>query len=269
MVENLQVALIQTDLYWQDRGANLANLEEKIWSMEQSVDLIILPEMFPTGFTMDVKEMAEPMNFTTTKWMKQMAAQTKAVLTGSVIIKESGKFFNRLLWVTPEGEVTSYDKRHLFRMAHEEKYFDMGQQNIMVELKGWKILPQICYDLRFPVWSRNMGDVEGKGLYDLAFYIASWPASRIAAWDILLKARAVENLAYTIGVNRTGIDGNDIPYNGHSGAYDFKGSPMAFSEDKEEILYADLSHQQLREFREKFPAWMDADRFSLIPRAED
>jgi omega-amidase len=263
MAENLRVALIQTDLYWQDRGANLANLEEKIWSMEQSVDLIVLPEMFPSAFTMNVKEMAEPMNFTTTKWMKQMAAQTKAVVTGSVIIKEAGKFFNRLLWVTPEGEVTFYDKRHLFRMAHEEKYFDMGRQNTIVELKGWKILPQICYDLRFPVWSRNMGDKEGKGLYDLAFYIASWPASRIAAWDILLKARAVENLAFVIGVNRTGGDGNGIQHNGHSGVYDFKGSSLAFSKDKEEILYAELDRQQLTEFREKFPAWMDADQFQI------
>ena len=263
MAENLKVALVQTDLYWQDRGANLANLEEKIWSMEPSVDLIVLPEMFPTAFTMDVEKMAEPMNFTTTRWMKQMAAQTKAVVTGSVIIKASGKFFNRLLWVTPEGEVRSYDKRHLFRMSDEEKYFDMGQENIFVELNGWKILPQICYDLRFPVWSRNIGDKEGKGLYDLAIYIASWPASRIAAWDILLKARAVENLAFIVGVNRTGKDGNDIQYNGHSGVYDFKGSTLAFSEGKEEILYAELNHGQLTEFREKFPAWKDADQFQI------
>jgi omega-amidase len=263
MAENLKVALIQTDLYWQDRGANLANLEEKIWAMDRGVDLIVLPEMFPTGFTMHVEEMAEPMNFTTTKWMRQMAAQTKAVVTGSVIIKEAGKFFNRLLWVNPEGEVTFYDKRHLFRMAHEEKCFDMGQQNVFVELKGWKILPQICYDLRFPVWSRNIGDKEGKGLYDLAFYIASWPASRITAWDILLKARAVENLAFVIGVNRTGRDGNDIQYNGHSGAYDFKGNSLAFSEEKEEILHAELDYKQLVEFREKFPAWKDADSFQI------
>lgn len=263
MAENLQVALIQTDLYWQDRGANLANIEEKIWSMEQSVDLIVLPEMFPTAFTMNVEEMAEPMNFTTTKWMKQMASQTKAVVTGSVIIKEGGKFFNRLLWVRPEGEVTTYDKRHLFRMADEDRYFDMGQQNVVVELKGWKILPQICYDLRFPVWSRNFTDQGDHWLYDAVFYIASWPASRVNAWDILLKARAVENLAYCLGVNRTGLDGNDISYNGHSAGYDFKGSTLTFSEDKEEILYVELDFRRLTEFRKAFPAWKDADKFRM------
>src|SRR5690554_1209681 len=266
MAENLQVALFQTDLFWQDRGANLAHLEEKIWSMDRAVDLIILPEMFPTAFTMNVKDMAEPMNFTTTKWMKQMASQTKAVVTGSVIIKESGRFFNRLLWVTPAGEVSVYDKRHLFRMAKEEAHFDMGQQKVFVELKGWKILPQICYDLRFPVWSRNLPDAEGDELYDLVFYVASWPASRISAWDILLKARAVENLSYAIGVNRTGIDGNDIAYNGHSAVYDFKGQSLAFSQDKEDILYAELDYGKLRDFRGKFPAWKDADGFQLIPR---
>ena len=139
----------------------------------------------------------------------------------------------------------------------------MGQQNVVVELKGWKILPQICYDLRFPVWSRNTGDKEGNGLYDMAFYIASWPASRIAAWDILLKARAVENLSYVLGVNRTGTDGNDISYNGHSGVYDFLGRPLAFSEDKEETLYAELDFQRLAEFRKAFPAWKDADKFRM------
>lgn len=268
MADNLKLALIQTELYWQDRGANLASLEEKLWALEQPVDLIVLPEMFPTAYTVNVEEMAEPMNFTTTRWMKQMAAQTKAVVTGSLIIKESGKFFNRLFWVTPEGKVSFYDKRHLFRMAQEEEHFTMGQSNIFVELKGWKILPQICYDLRFPVWSRNRADADGQGLYDLALYVASWPASRIAAWDILLKARAVENLAYTIGVNRTGMDGKGTAHNGHSGAYDFKGRTLCFSEDKEEILYVELDHKQLLEYRQKFPAWMDADGFQIHPPAQ-
>lgn len=265
MINNLHIALFQTDLYWQNRSANLAHLEEKIWSMKQAVDLIVLPEMFPSAFTMDVAEMAEPMNFTSTRWMKQMASQTKAVVTGSVIIKESGKFFNRLLWVTPEGEVSYYDKRHLFRMVNEDAHFDMGRQHLLVELKGWKILPQICYDLRFPVWSRNKGSEEGGSLYDFSFYVASWPASRISAWDILLKARAVENLSYVVGVNRTGTDGKGIIYNGHSAAYDFKGKPLVFSEDKEEILYVELDHGQLLDFREKFPAWMDADQYQLTP----
>ena len=266
MMQNLRVALFQTDLYWQDKGANLANLEEKIWTLEKPVDLIVLPEMFNTGFTMNVKEMAEPMNFTTTKWMKQMASQTKAVVTGSMIIKEAGNFYNRLLWVTPEGELSFYDKRHLFRMANEEAFFDMGEKNTPVYLKGWKILPQICYDLRFPLWSRNLADEDGNGLYDVSFYVASWPAARISAWDILLKARAVENLSYTIGVNRTGKDGNGIVYDGHSAVYDFKGQTLAFTQDKEDIVYADLDHGRLLSFREKFPAWKDADGFQLVSR---
>ncbi|MEX2594216.1 MAG: amidohydrolase [Anditalea sp.] len=265
-MENLKIALFQTNLYWQNREANLAMLEEKIWSMEKPVDLIILPEMFPTGFTMESKEMAEPMNFTTTKWMKQMAAQTRSVVTGSVIIKDSGKLFNRLLWATPEGEVSYYDKRHLFRMANEEEHYDMGKENIFVGLKGWKILPQICYDLRFPVWSRNKADANGKGLYDLVLYVASWPAPRISAWDILLKARAVENLSYAIGVNRIGQDGKGVTYNGHSGAYDFKGRTLAFSKDMDEILMVDLDHEELIAYRSKFPAWKDADGFEINPK---
>src|SRR5690606_10338678 len=221
--------------------------------------------MFPTGFSMNVAEMAEPMNFTSTKWMKQMAAQTGAVLTGSVIIKDSGKYFNRLLWVSPSGEVSHYDKRHLFSMAQEEAHYDPGKENILVNLKGWKILPQICYDLRFPVWSRNSADKEGKGLYDLVFYVASWPASRISAWDILLKARSVENHAYTIGVNRIGKDGNEVIYNGHSAAYNYKWETLVFSNNGEAVLMVELDYQKLQQFREKFPVWKDADGFELYP----
>lgn len=201
-MEDLTVALIQTDLYWQDREANLAMLEEKIWPLKGKVDLIVLPEMFPTGFSMEAEKLAEPMNFTTIKWLLQMASQTKAVVTGSVIIKEGKQYFNRLLWVSPEGEIAFYDKRHLFRMADEDHHYSMGKQRKVFSLKGWKILPQVCYDLRFPVWSRNTSDEDGQMDYDLAFYIASWPAARDSAWDVLLKARAVENLCYTIGVNR-------------------------------------------------------------------
>jgi predicted amidohydrolase len=262
-MKNLKIALFQTDLYWQDREANLSMLEEKIWSMEKPVDLIVLPEMFPTGFSMNTREMAEPMNFTTTKWMKQMAAQTRSVITGSVIIQDTGKSFNRLLWVTPEGKVSHYDKRHLFRMAREDDHYDMGKENIIVDLKGWKILPQVCYDLRFPVWTRNKTNADGDNLYDMVFYVASWPASRIAAWDILLKARAVENLSYAIGVNRIGQDGNGVDYNGHSGAYDFKGDTLAFSKDKEDILVLELDQEKLLAYRSKFPAWMDADSFEI------
>src|SRR5690606_13475571 len=219
--------------------------------------------MFPTGFSMNVAEMAEPMNFTSTKWMKQMAAQTHAVLTGSVIIKDSGKYVNRLLWVSPDGEISYYDKRHLFSMAEEEYHYDRGKDNIFVTVKGWKILPQICSDLRFPVWSRNRTGENAGDLYDLVFYVASWPASRISAWDILLKARSVENLSYAIGVNRIGKDGNGVVYNGHSAAYNFKGETLVFSNQEEAVLLVELDYQKLKDFREKFPAWKDADGFEL------
>lgn len=263
MIQNLRLALFQTDLYWQDRGANLAMLEEKIWSIQEPVDLMVLPEMFTTGFSMNAREMAEPMNFTTTKWMKQMAAQTGSVITGSLIIKESNNFYNRLLWVEPEGKVSCYDKRHLFRMANEEAHYNMGNDQIILNLKGWKILPQICYDLRFPVWSRNRTDEKGSCLYDMVFYVASWPASRVSAWDILLKARGVENLSYSLGVNRIGEDGTGVIYNGHSAAYDFKGDTLTFTPDVEEILFLELDYDKLRQYREKFPAWRDADQFDL------
>ncbi|GGF50303.1 amidohydrolase [Echinicola rosea] len=265
-MEDLKIALIQTDLYWQDRGANLAMLEEKIWPLQGKVDLIVLPEMFPTGFSMEVEKLAEPMNFTTTKWLQQMALQTKAVVTGSVIIKDGKGFYNRLLWVRPDGEVSYYDKRHLFRMADEEHHFSMGRKREIFSLKGWRILPQVCYDLRFPVWSRNTSNSNGQMEYDLAFYIASWPAARDSAWDVLLQARAVENLCYTLGVNRVGEDGNGIAYSGHSGAYDFKGSTMAFSSEKEEVLLVTLDANALVRYRKKFPAWMDADKFEIEQR---
>lgn len=258
----LRIALVQTDLYWKDRTANLAMLEEKIMNFDQQVDLIVLPEMFTSGFTMDAEEVAEPMNLYTCKWMKQIAAQTKAIITGSAVIKENGQYFNRFLWVEPSGKISWYDKRHLFRMAEEDAHYSMGKERKIFECKGWKILPQVCYDLRFPVWSRNR--VEGEEMeFDLMVYVASWPTPRVSAWDILLKARAVENLCYTVGVNRIGQDGNAVPYSGHSGAYDFKGEQLVFSDNKDEVLFVNLDHSVLKEYRDKFPAWRDADRFLL------
>jgi predicted amidohydrolase len=262
-VKNLVLALFQSNLHWQDRAANLAMFEEKIWQLDRKVDVLVLPEMFTTGFTMEVTAQAEPMNLHATKWMQQMAAQTNAAITGSVIIKENGKFFNRLLWVTPDGEVRHYDKRHLFRMAREDDYYDMGEGRLIIDFRGWKIMPQICYDLRFPVWSRNRASQEGQMEYDLLFYIASWPAPRVQAWDVLLKARAVENLCYIAGVNRIEEDGNGIPYCGHSGAYDFKGETLAFGGEEEKTMVVELDKAALEAYRKKFPAWKDADRFEL------
>jgi predicted amidohydrolase len=254
--------MVQTDLYWKDKVANLAMLEEKIWEIEGDIDLLILPEMFPTGFSMDASELAEPMNLLVTKWMKQMAAQLKCTVTGSVIISENQKYYNRLLWVSSDGSVSFYDKRHLFRMAEEEKIFSPGENLPIFDLKGWKICPQVCYDLRFPVWARNRTN-QGKLAYDLIFYIASWPAARVSAWDALLPARAIENLAYSIGVNRVGVDGNEVSYNGHSAAYDFKGSKLIDLEDREVIQVVKLDASELDAYRHKFPAWMDSDSFQI------
>lgn len=259
---SLSIALVQTDLHWKDKIANLAMLEEKIWQLEAQVDLIILPEMFPTGFSMDAHLLAEHSNLGVTKWMKQMAGQTKSVVTGSAIIQEGGNFFNRLLWVTPEGTILSYDKRHLFRMAQEDMIFSAGQNMPIFSLKGWNICPQICYDLRFPVWSRNRFE-DGKMAYDLIFYVASWPAARISAWDALLPARAIENLAYSIGVNRVGVDGNGVAYNGHSAAYDFSGAQICAMQEYDQVQIITLDATQLRDHRAKFPAWMDADDFKI------
>jgi len=260
----IRIALVQTNLHWQDKTANLAALEEKIWTLKEACDLIVLPEMFPTGFSMDSASLAEPMNLQVHKWMKQLAAQTGAVLTGSMIICEGGKYYNRLLWVEPNGNTQHYDKRHLFRMANEDTSFAAGEKLPIFSLNGWKICPQICYDLRFPVWSRNHW-TEGKAAYDLLFYVASWPAARISAWDALLPARAIENLSYCLGVNRVGIDGNQIAYNGHSAVYDFKGETLANLGDKEQIQILHLEYTALEEYRSKFPAWKDVDIFKLNP----
>ncbi len=260
--QNLRVALVQTDLHWQDKTANLALLEEKIWSLKNSCDLIVLPEMFPTGFSMESALLAEPMNLQVHKWMKQLAAQTGAVITGSAIISEGGNYYNRLLWVDPTGSTQTYNKRHLFRMANEDASFAPGEQLPVFELKGWKICPQICYDLRFPVWSRNQWK-DGQAAYDLLFYVASWPAARVSAWDALLPARAIENLSYSIGVNRVGVDGNQIPYNGHSGVYNFKGEKMLDLGEQDQVQVISLDSKALEEYRSKFPAWKDADPFIL------
>lgn len=258
----IKIALVQTTLYWKDKVANLAMLEEKLWDIDEDVDLIILPEMFPTGFSMDAAELAEPMNLTICKWMKQMAAQKNATITGSAIIKVEGKYFNRLLWVSPDGMIQHYDKRHLFRMADEDQSFSAGERLPIFELNGWKICPQVCYDLRFPIWSRN-SMVNGELGYDLIFYVASWPAARVSAWDALLPARAIENLAYAIGVNRVAEDGKGIIYNGHSAGYDFKGNQIEFLGESEKIIVLTLDAQALDSYREKFPAWMDSDNFSI------
>lgn len=262
-MQDLKVTLIQTPLHWQDKQANISMLEEKIWEIEEETDLIVLPEMFNTGFSMEAEKMAEPMNLHTFKWMRQMASQKKAVVTGSYIVNENGKYFNRLIWMQPDGAYFTYDKRHLFRMANEDEHYSPGQKDLIVELKGWKIKPLVCYDLRFPVWCRNKSNDQNELEYDLTLFVANWPAVRVNAWDTLLQARAIENVSYCLGVNRIGDDGNGIPHNGHSAIYGPKGNALYFADDREEIKTVSLSGEELVRFREKFPAQLDADRFVI------
>lgn len=261
-MQDLKIAYIQSELFWQDPTANRSMFEEKIWTIENPVDLIILPEMFTTGFSMDAESHAEVMGTSTSKWMKQVAQQKKCALAGSVIIKDKDKYFNRLIWVNPDGSLRYYDKRHLFRMAGEHEHYNAGVERTIIEYKGWKILPLICYDLRFPVWSRNRYKDEAFD-YDLLIYVANWPAPRVNAWDALLRARAVENLSYTIGVNRIGTDGNEVPYLGHSAAYNYKGDEIEVPIEEEAIITVSLNKKSLDDFRDNYPFYLDADDFSL------
>ncbi len=258
MSDTLHLALLQLDLHWHSPDANRAHIEEHLRQLEE-VDIVLLPEMFTTGFTMEAAAYAEPMNFHTCRWMRLMAAHSGAVIAGSIIVKENGHYYNRLLWVTPEGDVQYYDKRHLFRMAGEHKVYTPGSHLPVFQYKGWRIAPFICYDLRFPVWSYNRAL-----MYDLAIYVANWPAPRITAWDALLAARAIENVAYVAGVNRTGTDPEGMVYPGHSAVFDFKGQPLAQAGNTEETLCVKLDKQALQRFREKFPVHLDADDFLIV-----
>jgi omega-amidase len=256
-MEDLRISLIQTALYWEQPDANRANLEEKIAELP-ATDVIVLPEMFTTGFSMNGKSLAEPMNFTTFKWMKQQAQQTGAVITGSYIVKEEGQCFNRLSWMQPDGGFATYDKRHLFRMGNEHQFYAQGNQKLVVSWKGWNICPLICYDLRFPVWSRNVNQE-----YDLLLYVANWPAPRAEVWNTLLKARALENQSYVVGVNRVGQDGEGLLYAGDSAMIDFKGQTLFHNAHQEISHTTSLSKQTLVDFRAKFPAYLDADDFEI------
>lgn len=263
-MRDLKITLIQPDLYWEEVEANLSAFEEKIWQIGQDTDVIVLPEMFTTGFTMNAETHAEMMNMRTFKWMRQMADQTGALILGSFIAKVHDRYFNRMLWMEPGGNYKTYDKRHLFRMAGEHKIFASGESLLVGEWKGWRIRPLICYDLRFPVWSRNTYDALSKRLnYDLLIYVANWPTARVEAWSSLLKARAIENLSYVVGVNRVGIDGNGIEYNGNSAIIGPKGEVIFSSEGVEAIKTLELNANSLQAFRDKFPAYYDADEFSI------
>lgn len=263
-MRDLRITLLQADLYWEEIDANLSAFEEKIWQIGQDTDVIVLPEMFTTGFTMNAAGLAEHMNMRTFKWMRQMADHTGALILGSYIAKVHDRFYNRMLWMEPGGNYKTYDKRHLFRMANEHKIFSAGESLLVAEWKGWRICPLICYDLRFPVWSRNTYDALAKRLnYDLLIYVANWPTARVEAWSALLKARAIENLSYVVGVNRVGVDGNSIEYNGNSAIISPKGEVIFTSEGIETIKTLELNANSLQAFRDKFPAYYDADEFSI------
>jgi len=260
---NLTVTIVQTNLYWEDISANLRMLEEKILSIKEKTEIVLLPEMFSTGFSMKPEVLAETMEGETVQWMKRLAADKKIILSGSVIIKEEENYFNRLIWMLPNGEFGFYNKRHLFAYAEEDKHYTAGTKRLIASVKGWKINLLVCYDLRFPVWSRLQGQTETPE-YDVIIYVANWPERRIHAWKTLLKARAIENQCYVIGVNRVGDDGNQIHYSGESMIIDPMGDVLYTKKEKEELFTLTLDKDHLQMIREKLPFWRDADGFRFI-----
>ena len=253
----MKVALIQSSLFWEDPKANRNNFEEKINAISEKVDLIVLPEMFTSGFTMNPKDVCEAMDGETVLWLKLIAKAKNSAITGSLIIKENNNYYNRLVFVFPSGEIQFYNKRHLFTLAGEEKAYTAGKEKLIIDYLGFKICPLICYDLRFPVFSRNAEE------YDVLLYVSNWPKPRINAWDALLKARAIENMSYTIGVNRVGIDNNKLEYNGHSQIIDFSGNYILEPQVNEDIYITTLHKNNLLDFREKFGFLNDRDAFTV------
>ena len=254
---NLRVSLVQADLVWEDPAANCAQLEERLADLAGKTDVVVLPEMFATGFSMSPTG-AEIGRGPVLQWMQVQASRLGALMIGSLKVKQQNSFLNRLYAVHPDGSFVSYDKRHLFRMGAENEFYQAGDKQVIVSYKGWNLAVFICYDLRFPVWSRNVGMA-----YDAAIYVANWPAPRANAWRTLLQARAIENLAYVVGVNRVGTDANNLSYAGDSLLVDFKGGLQLDLQAKDQILTSELSAVDLADFRAKFPAHLDADSFNL------
>jgi omega-amidase len=261
-IQDLRVTVVQTELVWEKPDQNRRLLDVKLAQLAGKTDLVVLPEMFSTGFTMKPELVAEVANGPSIDWMREKARALQAVIVGSIATKDGDGYFNRLTWMRPDGSHANYDKRHLFRMGREHEHYSEGAHRLIVELRGWRICPMICYDLRFPVWSRNRGD------YDVLIYVANWPARRRHAWQTLLKARAIENLSYCIGVNRVGADGHGVEHSGDSEVLDFLGQvlplePMSQLEGQAYIATAILSRDGLTEHRNRFPAHLDADEFDL------
>lgn len=267
-MQDLRISFIQTHLYWEDVPKNLTHFDEKLDQVEQT-DLILLPETFSTAFSMNSKELAEPMDGQAVQWLHQKAQDLNTAIGGSVIVQENGRIYNRFVMAKANGELVYYDKRHLFRMGDEDRHFTQGKSLLDIELKGWKLRPQICYDLRFPVWSRNKFHTGENGQigadYDVLIYVANWPEVRVGAWQKLLFARAIENQAYVVAVNRIGEDGLGVNCSGSSMVINFKGDLIWEAEDqKEAIKTLEIEKEPLDRFRKKFPVGLDADEFRII-----
>lgn len=259
MADSLRISMIQSHIIWEDRSENLGYYGELLRRVSGRTDIAVLPETFTTGFSMNVEVLADTMDGETVRTVKGWAEKYNLAVAGSFIATEGGKYYNRAFLITPEGEEHYYNKRHLFRMAGEDKHFESGNERVIVNYKGWNICLQVCYDLRFPVWSRNVNNE-----YDLLLYVANWPEARRKVWKTLLHARAIENMAYVCGVNRVGIDGNGFSYRGDSMVYAPKGKKLADAGKREEVTRTcTLLKSELEDLRTKFPAWMDADTFTI------
>lgn len=287
-MSSLTITTIQTGLTWEDKAANMRHFETKIESLRDSTELVILPEMFSTGFSMQPEQLAETMDGPTLHWMREMAARKRIILTGSIIIEENGQYFNRLIWMLPNGQYGYYDKRHRFAYAGEDAHYTAGVRRIVASVKGWRVLLLVCYDLRFPVWSRQtpqetpetMSAIQSTASagstsraleatsdleYDLLLYVANWPARRAHAWKTLLQARAIENQCYVAGVNRIGPDGHEIDHSGDSMIIDPLGETLYHAGAKDETFTLTLQKDDLAKVRQRFPFWRDADTFSIQP----
>ena len=259
MAENLRVSMVQSHIIWEDRNENLGYYGELLRRISGKTDLAVLPETFSTGFTMNVEPLADEADGITVNTIKKWAADYKMAVAGSFIAKDNGKYYNRAFFITSEGDSLFYDKRHLFQMGHEDQYFTAGDKRLVVSYRGWNICLLVCYDLRFPVWSRNVNNE-----YDLLIYCANWPEARKKVWKILLQARAIENMSYVCGVNRVGIDGKGFTYRGDSLIISPKGKKLADAGKREEVTRTvSLSMDEVSELRSKFPAWKDADDFTI------
>ena len=263
-MSSLTLSLVQTALVWEDKAANLQLLETQLASLRGKTQVVVLPELFSTGFSMQTQVLAEPMNGPTVQWMRTMAQQYQLIITGSVMIQEEGLFYNRLIWMLPTGELGHYDKRHLFAFAGEDRYYSRGNKRFIASANGFKINLQICYDLRFPVWSRQQA-TDGQPEYDLLIYIANWPERRRLAWMSLLQARAIENQCYVIGVNRVGEDGHQIYHSGDSMVIDPLGEVLFTKKDEACVHTLTISKEQLQAYRRQFPFLRDGDAFELLP----